>query len=86
MKANHALVKKRLNLAKGQIEGILRMVDDDRYCIDISQQLLAAIALLKQANRLVLKAHLDSCVREASGAEVSEKIQEIMSIMEKMNQ
>lgn len=85
MKANHAFVKKRLNLAKGQIEGILRMIDDDRYCIDISQQLLAAIALLKQANRLVLNAHLESCIRETTGAEVTEKIREILDIMERMN-
>ena len=85
MKANHDIVKKRLKLAKGQLEGILRMIDDDRYCIDISQQLLSTIALLKQSNRIVLKAHLEACVKEASGDDFSEKIQEIIEIMEKLN-
>ncbi len=84
MKANHESVKKRLNLAKGQIEGIIKMVDDDRYCIDISNQLLATIALLKNANRLVLKAHLDSCVKDTLNEDSADKIQEIIDIIEKI--
>jgi len=84
MKADHDSVKRRLSLAKGQIEGIMKMVDDDRYCIDISTQLLATIALLKNANRIVLKAHLDSCVRETMGEEGAVKIQEIIDIMDKI--
>ncbi len=84
MKANHESVKKRLSLAKGQLEGIVKMVDDDRYCIDISNQLLATIALLKNANRLVLKAHLDSCVRDTLNEDATEKIQEIIDIIEKL--
>ena len=40
-------VKKYLNIAKGQLEGIIKMVDEDRYCLDVSDQLMATRSLLK---------------------------------------
>jgi len=86
VKADPKVVKKYLNLVKGQVEGILRMVEDDRYCIDISNQLLASIALLKKANQIVLKAHLDSCVKNNLSEEGQKKIDEIIVIMNKLNQ
>ena len=49
--------KKAMNLlktARGQIDGIVRMIEDDRYCVDISTQILSAIALLKKANINIL--------------------------------
>ena len=54
-----------LKTAKGQIEGIIKMIEDDRYCMDISNQILASQALLKRANLLILKQHLDHCVTQA---------------------
>ncbi|MDD3122756.1 MAG: metal-sensing transcriptional repressor [Candidatus Izemoplasmatales bacterium] len=86
MKADHDEVKKYLNMAKGQIEGIIKMVDDDRYCIDISHQLLASIAILKKTNQQVLKAHLESCVKNTLTIEGSQKINEIIEIMNRLNQ
>jgi len=85
MIANHQEVKKLLNTAKGQIEGILRMVDDDRYCIDISTQLLATTALLKKINSKVLTAHLEHCVLATLDEEGKTKIAEIVEIIEKLN-
>ena len=41
-----------LNICKGQIEGISKMIEDDRYCVDISTQILASQSLLKKANGL----------------------------------
>ncbi|WP_235069715.1 metal-sensing transcriptional repressor [Turicibacter sp. TJ11] len=73
-----------LKTAKGQIEGIMKMIEDDRYCMDISNQILSSQALLKRANLLILKQHLDHCVTQAclnGGSE--EKINEIMVILEK---
>ena len=70
-----------LKTAKGQIEGIMKMIEDDRYCMDISNQILSSQALLKRANLLILKQHLDHCVTQAclnGGSE--EKINEIMVI------
>ena len=85
MKADHKQVKKLLNMAKGQIEGIIKMVDDDRYCMDISTQLLATEAILKKTNKIVLSAHLQSCVKDALTAEGAEKIEEIMNMVSKLN-
>lgn len=47
-----------LKTARGQIDGILNMIEEDRYCIDISHQLMATMAILNKANKEVLSAHL----------------------------
>lgn len=73
-------------MVKGQVEGIIKMVDDDRYCIDISHQLLASIAILKKTNNAVLKAHLESCVKNNLSEEGSKKIDEIISIMNRLSE
>lgn len=85
MQADHKSVKRKLNIAKGQIEGILKMIDNDEYCIDISNQLLAVIVLLKHANNDILKAHLAHCVKDADKEKLDEKIEEIGSILEKIS-
>ena len=86
MVADHAKVKRQLAIAKGQLEGISKMVDEDAYCIDVSNQLLATIALLKQVNNLVISAHLASCVKNAkSGADLDKKLQEIDQILKRMS-
>ncbi len=73
-----------LRTARGQVEGIIRMVEEDRYCIDVSNQIQAAMALLKKANLIILKQHMNTCVAEAASAEDGrEKIEEISMILEK---
>ncbi len=73
-----------LKTAKGQVEGIIKMVEEDRYCIDVSKQVLATIALLKKANLLILKQHMNTCVKEAiKNKNGAEKIDEISLILEK---
>ena len=85
MKADKNQVSQILKTARGQIDGLLKMVEEDRYCIDISHQILAAEALLKKANRMVLAAHLKGCVRNAmESKEGAEKIDEFISVLEKM--
>ncbi|HUI71121.1 MAG TPA: metal-sensing transcriptional repressor [Spirochaetia bacterium] len=73
-----------LKTARGQIDATLRMVEEDRYCIDVSKQVHATIALLKKANLVVLKQHMNTCVKDAimtnKGAE---KVDEITMILEK---
>ena len=56
---------KNLKTAKGQLEGIIKMIEEERYCIDISNQILASTALLKKANLHILSGHLHSCVKQA---------------------
>jgi len=72
-----------LKTARGQVDATIRMVEEDRYCIDVSKQLLATMALLKKANLLVLKQHMDTCVRDAFKTNKGpEKIEEITTILE----
>ena len=85
MKADHAQVNRLLKTARGQIDGILKMVEEDRYCMDISQQVTAADAMLRRANREILTAHLKRCVENAgSDAERAEKIDELVKALEKI--
>jgi DNA-binding FrmR family transcriptional regulator len=73
-----------LKTVRGQIDGITRMIEEDRYCIDVSNQISAAIALLKKANLIILKQHMNTCVADAIKAkDGSEKIDEISMILEK---
>ncbi|EDS77391.1 metal-sensing transcriptional repressor [Clostridium massiliodielmoense] len=74
-----------LKTAKGQIEGILKMIEDGRYCIDISNQIIAAEALVKKANSMILKQHLNHCVKDAFlNNKGEEKVDEIMSVLNKL--
>ena len=85
MMADKARTTKLLKTARGQLDGILKMVEDDRYCIDISHQLMATMAILNKANKEVLSAHLKTCVRNAeTAAERDEKIDELIEIMGKV--
>ena len=65
MMADHKSVTRMLKTARGQIDGILRMVEEDRYCVDISTQLMATQALIARINADVLKAHIEGCVASA---------------------
>ena len=86
MKADHAQVERLLKTARGQIDGILRMVEEDRYCIDISNQLLATQSILKKTNRIVLRAHLDSCVREAADSgSLDAVLDELAAVLDKLS-
>ena len=63
MQADRDKTLRLLKTARGQIDGIMRMVEQDRYCIDISTQLMATESLLARVNADVLKAHIEHCVR-----------------------
>jgi DNA-binding FrmR family transcriptional regulator len=86
MKADKETVTTLLKTARGQLDGLLKMVDDDRYCIDISNQILATQAILRTINKEIIHAHLNSCVKEAfRNGEADKKIEEIMTIMDKLS-
>ncbi|HOT61304.1 MAG TPA: metal-sensing transcriptional repressor [Treponemataceae bacterium] len=87
MKADRDKTLRLLKTARGQLDGIVGMIEDDRYCVDISNQLLATIAILRKANAGILRAHLGHCVTESlrTGTETDrqKKIDELMGILEK---
>lgn len=85
MKAEKSKVVPLLKTARGQIDGILNMIEEDRYCIDISHQLTATAALLNKANREVLAAHLKTCVKSAQDErEMDQKIDELIDILSRV--
>ena len=85
MNEEKKLAMQALKTARGQIDGILNMIEEERYCIDISNQILAASAMLKRANLLILKQHMNHCVLEAARqGNGGEKIDEIISILSKI--
>lgn len=75
---------KRLNRIEGQVRGLTRMVEDDRYCIDIVTQIAAVRAALDRAEDEILRDHVATCVEHAisSGdkADQRRKISELMEV------
>ena len=80
-----AAVLKRLSRIEGQVRGLARMVEDDRYCIDIVTQISAVRAALRRAEEEILRDHVAHCVEGAiaSGnqAEQRRKIAELMNVV-----
>ncbi|MBP5216822.1 MAG: metal-sensing transcriptional repressor [Bacilli bacterium] len=86
MKADHNKIKHQIAIVKGQLDGILAMIDRDEYCIDVSNQILAAISGLKKANNEVVTAHLESCVRNAKNQDdLDQKMAEVSQILKRMS-
>ena len=85
MRADKKKVGRLLRIARGQIDGILKMIDEDEYCMDISNQLMATESILRKANRDVVRAHMAGCLMEAlEEGNADEKLDELMAIIEKM--
>ncbi|MEO1028289.1 MAG: metal-sensitive transcriptional regulator [Pseudomonadota bacterium] len=76
---------KRLARIEGQVRGVARMIDDDRYCIDVVRQVQAVKAALNGLEKIILDDHLDTCVESAlSGPSVAarrEKVEELVAVL-----
>ena len=76
---------KRLKRIEGQVRGISKMVDENRYCIDVITQISAAQAALRRVEEVVLKDHVGHCVEHAiatgNKAEQRKKIAELMEVL-----
>jgi DNA-binding FrmR family transcriptional regulator len=76
---------KRLSRIEGQVRGLSRMVEEDRYCIDIVTQIAAVRAALRRLEEQILKDHVGHCVEHAinSGnkAEQRRKVEELMAVV-----
>lgn len=88
MHADKKKVTRLLKTAQGQIDGLVKMVEDDRYCIDISTQLLATQAILRRVNFDILKGHFEHCIRESLSKDAEEdkdkKIGELVKVLDKI--
>lgn len=76
---------KRLGRIEGQVRGLVRMLEEDRYCINIVTQISAVRAALRRAEEEILRDHVGHCIEEAivSGnrAEQRRKIVELMDVV-----
>lgn len=82
---DHSSAIPRLKRAAGQIQGIQRMIEDGRYCVDLLIQLRAATAAIRTVEGEVFKRHLQNCVREAMSlkdpAQANKKIEELTELL-----
>jgi DNA-binding FrmR family transcriptional regulator len=80
-----ASCQKRLSRIEGQVRGLSKMVEEDRYCIDIVTQISAVRAALRRVEEEMLRDHVAHCVEHAitSGnkADQREKIAELMAVI-----
>lgn len=80
---NKKQVLNRLKRIEGQVSGIARMVEDDRYCVDVMTQVSAVVSALRGVEDMVMRNHLNTCVTEAiQGDDVQEKQSKITELME----
>ncbi|MCP4297942.1 MAG: metal-sensitive transcriptional regulator [Proteobacteria bacterium] len=87
MHPDHSDKLSRLNKVGGQINGIKKMIEDRRYCIDILTQIKAATSALKKVEQTILKDHINNCLKTAvelrSELEIQNKLNEVMDLIEK---
>ena len=77
----------RLKRIEGQIRGIQKMIEEDRYCIDILSQTAAIVSALRGVEDMVMQHHLHTCVADAMRSDDSdlrrEKVDEVMTVLSK---
>ena len=77
----------RLKRIEGQIRGIQKMVEEDRYCIDVLSQTASIVSALRGVEDMVMQHHLQTCVTDAMRSDNSdlrrEKIDEVMTVLSK---
>jgi len=85
-KATKKEILNRMNYLSGHLDGIKKMIKDEKYCIDIIQQNQAVISALKKINQMILENHLQTCVTKAIKSrdkkEKTKKIREILEIFQ----
>jgi len=83
--ARHTGQLERLRRIEGQIGGLVRMVEDERYCVDILTQVRAARAALRRVEESILREHVEHCVAQAirSGEAVEQKakVDELLDVV-----
>ncbi|MDY6822080.1 MAG: metal-sensitive transcriptional regulator [Deferribacterota bacterium] len=83
----HANTLERLKRIEGQIKGIIRMVEQDKYCIDIINQISAVKGALNQVALMIMQNHVESClsdaINNADEEEKDAKIEELINTIRK---
>ncbi len=83
--ATHQAQLSRLRRIHGQLAGIIRMIEDERYCVDVLTQTRAVRAAIKKVEQGILESHIDHCLGQAAAsgdpAEREQKLREITEVM-----
>lgn len=80
----HERVTHRLKIARGHLDKVIKMMEEDAYCIDVMHQMQAIESGLKETGNLLLENHLNSCVADAiKDGRAEESISEIMRVFKK---
>ncbi len=87
MKAPKASVKRRLQIIKGQINGLERMVEEDKYCVDILTLSLAIQRAMKEMDHLIMGEHMKTCVldgiRDGRPNKVTKELMDLFEVIRK---
>jgi len=75
----------RLRRMEGQLKGIQKMVEQDKYCVDVLNQLSSIIAATQKVATIIMTDHIKGCVREAltSGEKSEERVDELVGVVER---
>ncbi len=84
MSGDKTRIIRLLRTARGQVEGIIKMIENDRYCVDVSNQIMASQAILSKVNNEILLAHIENCVLNAPVEEQEEKMKELATVLDNM--
>ncbi len=83
--ADHKDQITRINRIEGQVRGIKSMIEEDKYCVDIVNQIKAIRSALKSVEFIILEKHLNCCVKQAASKkdkrDIDEKIDELMKLI-----
>lgn len=77
--------KKRLNIIKGQLEGLSKMIDNDQYCIDLLNQSLAIQNSLKSLDTVLFERHLETHVAHQMMEEKDKAVTELVTLFKRVN-
>lgn len=77
-------LKNRLSRIEGQIRGISKMLDEDRYCVDIITQVSAVNSALNSFNKVLLSNHIRTCVADDIRKGETEKLEELVETLQKL--
>jgi DNA-binding FrmR family transcriptional regulator len=82
-------VETRLKKIQGQVAGVNRMVGEGRYCVDVLLQISAARAALDRVGQIVLRSHVETCVRDAAASgnnrEIRKKLDELNDVLSRFS-
>ncbi|OGE37769.1 hypothetical protein A3B45_04750 [Candidatus Daviesbacteria bacterium RIFCSPLOWO2_01_FULL_39_12] len=79
-------VRKRINIIKGQLDGLLKMIEEDEYCIDLLNQSLAIQNSIKSLDALLFERHLKTHVVDQFHNETNKAIEELLRLFKRIHQ